>query len=316
VSPRTVLAPTLAGRVAAAPISWGVCEVSGWGVRLPPRRVLAEVRSLGLGAVEAGPQGYLPADPAGLRALLARFDLRLVAGFVALVLHRPDLLDASLAEADRAAALLAAAGAEVLVVAAATGRSGYEGRPAAGEAAWGHLAAALDRLAGLSGRHGLALALHPHAGTVVARRDDVEKLLDSSDVALCVDTGHLLIGGTDPLALVRAVPGRVRHVHLKNVDMAMVRRVAAGDVGYADAVRQGLYRPLGTGDAPVAEVVAELERAGYPHWYVLEQDTALDSEPAEGAGPVLDVRASLEFLGRGAGGPPGRPGPRRPFGHT
>jgi len=312
VRPAATPALPFAARVAAAPISWGVCEVPGWGVQLPPGRVLAEVRSVGLAAIEAGPPGYLPADPAGLRALLARFDLRLVAGFVALVLHRPDLADASLAEADRAAALLAAGGAEVLVVAAATGQDGYEGRPDVDEAAWGHLAAALDRLAELSGRHGLALALHPHAGTVVERRDDVETLLDRTDVALCVDTGHLLIGGTDPLALVRAAPGRVRHVHLKNVDLALARRVAAGGLGYREAVRQGLYRPLGAGDAPVAEVVTELERAGYRHWYVLEQDTALDSEPAEGAGPVQDVRASLAFLGRvpAAPAPAGRPGPR------
>ena len=33
-----------ANRVAGAPISWGVCEVPGWGYQLRPHRVLAEMR--------------------------------------------------------------------------------------------------------------------------------------------------------------------------------------------------------------------------------------------------------------------------------
>lgn len=286
----------LDGRLAAAPISWGVCEVPGWGVWLQPDRVLAEMRSLGLEATEAGPGGYLPDDRVELRALLARFDLRLVAGFVPLVLHRPDLQEAAVARARLAAARLAAAGAEVLVVAAATGERDYGGHAGIDAAAWDCLAATLDRVEEASRGHGLALALHPHAGTVVERRAEVETLLDRSGVALCVDTGHLLIGGSDPLALVRAAPGRVRHVHLKDVDLALVDRVAAGELAYAEAVRQGLYRPLGAGDAPIAEVVGELERAGYAHWYVLEQDVAIDIEPPAGRGPVQEVRASLDFL--------------------
>jgi inosose dehydratase len=288
--------PARAGRVAGAPISWGVCEVPDWGVQLPRRRVLAEMRSVGLRATELGPDGYLPADPAALRAELDGYGLRLVAGFVPLVLHLPERAADQLAEARRAAALLAGAGGEVLVAAAATGQDGYDERPELDEAGWAHLAGMLDRVAEAAGAHGLALALHPHVGTMIERRDEVMRLLDRSGVALCVDTGHLIVGGTDPLALVGEAPSRVGHVHLKDVDLGIARRVGAGELGYAAAVRAGLYRPLGAGDAPVAEVVETLERAGYHHWYVLEQDVALGAEPPEGGGPVADVRASLAFL--------------------
>jgi inosose dehydratase len=185
----------------------------------------------------------------------------------------------------------------VLVAAAATGADGYEGRPELDDAAWDHLATMLDRVAGIAAAHGLGLALHPHVGTAIERRDEVMRLLDRSGVALCVDTGHLLIGGTDPLALVREVPERVGHVHLKDVDRAAARRVETGELGYTAAVRAGMYRPLGAGDVPVAAVVEALEGAGYRGWYVLEQDVALPSAPADGGGPVLDVRASLAFLG-------------------
>ena len=40
----------------------------------------------------------------------------------------------------------------------------------------------------------------------------------------------------------------------------------------------------------------ELESAGYDGWYVLEQDAAFDIEPAPGAGPLVDARASVDFL--------------------
>jgi inosose dehydratase len=133
---------------------------------------------------------------------------------------------------------------------------------------------------------------------VVARALEVRELLDRTPVALCVDTGHLLLGGTDPVALVREVAERVRHVHLKDLDLGLAELVAGGGLGYAEAVRQGLYRPLGAGDAPIARVVTELELAGYRHWYVLEQDVAIDTEPAPGAGPFNDLSSSLDFLGR------------------
>ncbi|MFT5978891.1 MAG: inosose dehydratase, partial [Ilumatobacter sp.] len=51
------------------------------------------------------------------------------------------------------------------------------------------------------------------------------------------------------------------------------------------------------GDVPIGAIVTELEARGYDQWYVLEQDAAITSdEPEVGAGPILDVLASIEFL--------------------
>jgi inosose dehydratase len=288
---------SLLDRVAGAPISWGVCEVPGWGRELPAGRVLAEMSSLGLQATELGPDGYLPADPVALRELLAEHGLRLLAGFVPAVLHRADALEATVDGVAATASSLAASGADVLVVAAASGESGYETRPHLDDAAWDHIALALDRLARVVSDTGLDLAVHPHVGTAIEGPADVDRLLDRTRADLCVDTGHLLIGGSDPLAVVQRAGERVRHVHLKDVDGALAQSVRSGHVGYLDAVRRGLYRPLGLGDAPVAAVVAALERAGYRQWYVLEQDASLTGdEPPAGTGPADDVRSSLEFL--------------------
>src|SRR5512143_1166654 len=92
-------------RVAGAPISWGVCEVPGWGLQLPVDRVLSEMRSLHITATELGAAGWLPPTAAGITAALGRHDLAALGAFVPLVLHDPARLAASLATATGTAEL-------------------------------------------------------------------------------------------------------------------------------------------------------------------------------------------------------------------
>ncbi|MEV4537895.1 TIM barrel protein [Asanoa sp. NPDC049518] len=274
-------------RVAGAPISWGVCEVPGWGLMLSVERVLAEMAELGLTATELGPDGYLPADRAGV---LRRHGLEVAGGFVPVMLHDPthDPLPALLPS------LATWEGA--LVLAAATGADGYDARPELDSDGWRTLLTNLDRIDEAVTERGVLATLHPHIGTMVEREEEVRRVLEGSHIKLCLDTGHLLAGGTDPAALAREVPGRVAHVHLKDVDAAWAARVRSGEVSYTDAVRAGMYRPLGDGDVDVAGIVTTLTANGYAGWYVLEQDTMLDEDPPAGEGPVLDVRRSLEHL--------------------
>ncbi|HEX2681788.1 MAG TPA: TIM barrel protein, partial [Candidatus Dormibacteraeota bacterium] len=113
---------------------------------------------------------------------------------------------------------------------------------------------------------------------------------------LCLDTGHLAIGGTDPGELISQTADRIAHVHLKDVDLRVAGEVRAGRIGYAAAVKAGLYRPLGDGNLDMAGLVRKLGDGGYRGWYVLEQDVALESRPKPGSGPKLDVARSLRFI--------------------
>jgi inosose dehydratase len=278
------------GRVAGAPISWGVCEVPGWGYQLPADRVLAEMRAVGLTATEFGPVGYLPEDPAQRSRLLAEHGLSAAGGFVPVVLHEPGALEV----VDRALDAFGS-GHPVLVLAAATGQEGYDTRPELDADGWSALLSNLDRAAARAADRGFTAALHPHVGTMVEGPDEVHRVLDGSGIPLCLDTGHLLIGGTDPAELARAAAARIGHVHLKDVTAAVAYKVAGREISYADGVSGGLYRPLGQGDVDVAGVVGALEAAGYQGWYVLEQDTILE-EPPQDEGPVRAVRESLYYL--------------------
>ncbi len=287
-------------KLAGAPITWGVCEVPGWGRMLAPDRVLAEMASVGLHATELGAPGFLPEDPGELRAVLDRHAMRLVGAFVPLVLHE-ERADAARAETERVCASLAALGAEVFVAAVVLDAEWSAPRPLDG-AEWRRLADHLAEMDALAAGHGLVLAVHPHVGTLIERAPEVERLLADSDAGWCLDTGHLLIGGVDPVGFAREHAERVVHVHLKDVDAGLAERVRAGELTLMAATQAGLFRPLGQGDVPVDAVMAELERAGYAGWVVLEQDTAITGEePAPGAGPVLDARASLDYLARTGG---------------
>lgn len=283
----------LALRIAGAPISWGVCEVPGWGWQYDPRTVLTEMRDVGIAATEFGPEGFLPDDPADKAKTLADLGLRAVGGFVPVVLHDPSH-DPS-AEVATALEGFVAAGAGTLVLAAATGQEGYDDRPVLDETGWSTLFANLDKLSALAADRGVLATIHPHVGTIVENADDVDRVLAGSSIGLTLDTGHLLIGGVDPVALAVKHTGRVRHMHLKDVDAAWAARVQSGEVTYTDAVRHGMYRPLGAGDIDIATIVSTLEKAGYDGWYVLEQDTILADRPTD-EGPVVDVRASIDHL--------------------
>ena len=88
-------------------------------------------------------------------------------------------------------------------------------------------------------------------------------MLADCSVSLCLDTGHLLVGGTDPADVARQAPDRIAHTHLKDVD--------------------------------VPAIVEHLVASGYTGWYVLEQDTVLADEPV-GEGPAADVHTGAEHL--------------------
>lgn len=280
-------------RIAGAPISWGVCEVPGWGHQLQPERVLKEMREVGLVATEIGPEGFLPGAPEAMAQVLDHHGLQAVGGFTPLLLHVPD--HDSLPEVDQLLESYAASEADVLVLSAVTGMDGYDSRPELDAGGWKTLLSNLDRLAGLAAERGVRAVLHPHVGTMIENGEEVRRVLEDSSISLCLDTGHLLIGGTDPAELTRQAPERIAHTHLKDVDASLAAKVQSGRLTYTEAVRDGMYRPLGTGDVDVTAIVSHLGSRGYDGWYVLEQDTILTEEP-KARGPVDDVWTSVEHL--------------------
>ncbi|NKQ55022.1 TIM barrel protein [Amycolatopsis sp. K13G38] len=251
------------------------------------------MREAGLSYTELGPVGFIPGTPADQRDMLASFDLRALGSFNPIVLHaKPETIEPVVEGILDAFDTL---GAKVMVIAADSGLTGYDVRPALDDDEWKQLIENLERITARAAERGVQACLHPHVGTTVETRSEVYRFLDDCEVPLCIDAGHLLVGGTDPVELVHAAADRIVHVHLKDVDLALMDSVRSSERTYTEAVRDGMYRVLGEGGIDLREIVRFLESRGYSGWYVPEQDRVLAAEPGED-GPLADIRASVEFL--------------------
>jgi len=283
-------------RIAGAPITWGVDGSPGWGYLMDADRVLSEMAEVGLRATELGPDGYLPTEPVELRAMLDRHHLDLVGGFVPAVLYRPDMAEDQLAYVERAARTLAACGSKILVLGPDSHHAGYDTPIDMAEEEWVTFLGNLDQVATIAAANGLTAALHQHWGMAIERPHHVDRLLEESNIGLCLDSGHLFVGGADPVHVAKVAGDRVAHVHLKDADADMAARVRAGDLAFRQAVIDGMFKPLGAGDIDITGFVTAIEQSGYSGWHVLEQDTVLNEDPPQGEGPILDARTSFEYL--------------------
>jgi inosose dehydratase len=258
--------------------------------------VLSEMTDLGIHATEYGAPGFLPTDPNGIRAVLGGHGMSLLGGFTPLVLHDGAREAAALEHARGVAQLLSAAGATTLVSCPVMDEDWSVPRPLSTDE---HrtLVRNLAAVDTICEDHGLTQVLHPHVQTVVETSPDVERVLEGCDVRWCLDTGHLAIGGTDPVDFARRAADRVGHVHLKDVRMDLVPALMDRSTSIMEGVQAGLFPPLGQGDLALADVVLELERSGYRGWYVIEQDTAITGPlPGPGEGPAEGVAASMRYL--------------------
>ncbi|MCP3934959.1 MAG: TIM barrel protein [Actinomycetia bacterium] len=283
-------------RIAGAPITWGVDGSPGWGHLMDADRVMSEMRDSGLSATELGPDGFLPTDPDELVDYVDSFELSLVGGFVPAVLYRRPGFDDQLRYVERASSQLAKGGSKVVVLGPDSHFAGYDTEIEMDEDEWKVFITHLGRVVDTAGEHGLKAAVHPHWGMAISRQHQVERMLETCEAGLCLDTGHLHLGGCDPVDIAKLAGDRVDHVHLKDVDEKLAERVRSGELPFRQATIDGMFVPVGAGDVDIAGVITHLERTGYRGWYVLEQDCALKEDPAPGEGPQADAIASVEYL--------------------
>lgn len=281
-------------RIALSPSSWGVSEVPGWGHQLDADRVLSEAAAVGEGAIDAGPAGFLPDRSDQARPMLKRHRLSVVAGPAQAILHHHDIGGLELAHLDGQANWLAALGAETMVLSAMPPRTASADHGIVlSSMGWAHLLHLIGSVQHVCSRHKIRLAVQPRYGSMIQGPADIERLLVSTEAGLCLDTGHLVLVGADPVEVLELGAGRIQHVHLNDIDANLALQVREYGLDYAEAISRDLYKPLGTGDASVDRVVEALRRTGYRGWYTLNQDTRLPSAEDR---PLGAISRSLQHL--------------------
>jgi inosose dehydratase len=286
--------------LASAPVTWGVWErTTTRDDLIPARLLLRTVAEIGYRGIELGPPGYLE-PPA-----VAQSGLELVGGFAPLHLDDEDAFTSDLAEwLDPIVAALAETGKCGPVVLADAGtheRLAGAGKPdeQARTALTGdRLARALDRVMRAAERcrvGGVDAVFHHHTGTYFETPEEIAVLVDRTDVSLCFDTGHAAVGGGDPVELARIYAERIGHLHLKDVDPALLARVRGCEVPFEQVWGEGLFCPVGEGMVDVRAVLALPQLKGFDGWIVLEQDrTAVVEGGLEAVRAVEE--ANLRFV--------------------
>ncbi len=246
-----------------------------------PDELLAQMAAAGYEGTELGPPGYL-GEGDELRERLARHELELTGGWCPMRFSEPAYWEEDLAELGHTLDLFAAA--EATGAHPVFGDGGSETRRAnpgrgaedrslgLGDAGWRRWAEGLERAKDLARSRGFEPSLHPHASTYVEAPWEIERALELTDVGLVVDPGHLLIGGSDPIAVIRSFGERVNYVHVKDVRMDVLRSAVGDRADALEAWRRGIFCELGVGDVDLAAFFRELQGIGYAGWVVVEQD--------------------------------------------
>jgi len=167
-------------------------------------------------------------------------------------------------------------------------------KPVFTEAEWKLLADGLNEMGRLAAQKGMTLTYHHHMGTGVQTAEEIDRLLSLTEpgkVSLLFDTGHLTFAGIDPESVLRKHVARIRHVHLKDVRPAVLRRVRPEGMSFLRAVREGVFTVPGDGAIAFEPLFHILSEAGYAGWMVVEAE----QDPAK-ANPLEYAQKARRYI--------------------
>lgn len=269
-------------RWGVSPIAWANDDMPELGGDTTLDQLLTDVKEIGFDGVELG--NKFPREPEKLAPIMARYGLDIVGGWYSSNL----LVRDAKAEIDAMAAhlaLLEYMDSSVFILAETSNAvhgdrgSRLDTHPRLGADEWVTFGERLNVVARYINDRGLRFAYHHHLGTAVETDAELQRFFDVTDdhVGLVLDTGHALYGGIDPLAIIASHPGRVNHVHCKDVRRSRHTEFFANGTSFLDGVVGGMFTTPGDGDYDYAPFMAALAGIDYSGWIVIEaeQDPAV-----------------------------------------
>jgi inosose dehydratase len=293
--------------VANAPCSYGAFEVTvGIDPNVPDGLELLDyVAKGGYAGIDLGPVAYL-GEGAELHDRLSTRGLALAGGYVPLPFSDPEALRGELAYLDKLLDVfdlasvsppprptLADAGSPARK--AAPGMAAKKRELGLDDAGWARFADGVARAVDRCRQRGYEPTFHHHTATYVEAVWEIERMLELTDVGLCLDTGHLLVGEGDPADAIRQWGARINHIHLKDVRRDVVAGIVKDAAPVDEIWRRRAFCALGRGDVDIESVLTALIATGYGGWLVVEQDIFPD-RPGSLEQAVHDQIANREWL--------------------
>jgi len=296
--------------IANAPVSYGAFELTvGIDPSVPDgTAVLDEVAAAGYDGIDLGPVGYLGRG-AELAERLASRGLGLAGAYlefpfsdpVALASIYPDL-DAMLDTFDAVRGAVPGPEPRPTIAdsgsderRAAPGRSSADHSRGLDAQGWDRFGEGLRAVVARCRDRGYEPTLHPETGTFVEAPWEVEAAMEQCDVGVCLETGHLYVGGGDPARLARDWAGRINHVHVKDAHRAVINAIVDAGEPHTAIWSREAFCALGGGDVDMGGVFAALAADGFAGWLVVEQDI-FPQTPERFAQAIEDQRANRRFL--------------------
>jgi inosose dehydratase len=265
--------------VGIEPTGWTNDDLPTLGGDTPFAQCVSEIALAGYRGCGIGHKA--PTDLAELKLELERRNLRICDLWCGTYFTAPDARESTLERVGAAAALLREAGAGP-VVAAELNHAVHQApvsptanKPSFDDRQWEALAAGLQDAARVAAAEGVGLVYHPHVGTGVQNRDEIDRLMAATDpelVGLLLDTGHLAYAGEDPLAVAEAHGARIRHLHLKDVRAAVVAESVASGRSFFDAILAGVFAVPGDGNIDFGSIFELLAGHDFGGWLVVEAE--------------------------------------------
>jgi inosose dehydratase len=296
--------------VANAPISYGAFELTvGIDPNVPDAEfVLDEVSGAGYAGIDLGPVGYLGDGPV-LAERLAQRNLGLAGAYLEFPFSNPDELkklypdlDAMLDTFDAVVDNVPGPRPRPTIADASSdtrrllpGRSHSDPLLGLDAEAWAVFEIGLNDVLARCRDRGYEPTFHPETGTYVEATWEINKVLEISDVGLCLETGHIFVCGGDPLEVLRSSPERINHVHLKDAVRSRMDKVIADNEPTPAIWTREVFCALGEGDVDIDGVLNELVRIDFEGWMVIEQD--IFPQTAERfAKAIADQQANRQYL--------------------
>ena len=293
--------------IANAPVSFGAFEVTvGIDPNTPDgEAVLDAVASAGYQGIDLGPVGYFGEGDV-LAARLSSRKLGLAGAYLELPFSEPEALREMFPQLDDLLdSLDAVKGIGPLpprptlgdfsnaARRAKPGQAVTDHRLGLDDAGFARFVTGVERVAEHCRKRGYEPTFHNETGTFIEAPWEIERMLEKTSIGLCLDTGHLIIGGGDPLEAMKAWGSRINHLHVKDARKSAIAGIVR-DAAPAEAIwERGAFCALGQGDVPLDEILG-LVHENFSGWLVVEQDIL--PSPAGIARPAADQRANLAFL--------------------